>query len=112
LRSARWTMKKLLEQLSIGETVRIEGDLDRLGMTDVVLGRVLVLLADPAHAGGDDSVAVAKQLLHDPEAAPREDRALGVFAHLVLLPWSSADTTLGGPTDQSTFSGFLRCNKV
>src|SRR5262249_10819035 len=38
----------------------------------------------------------AKQLLHDPEAAPREDRALHVFAHLVFLPWVSADTTAGG----------------
>src|SRR6185312_12567451 len=58
-------------------------------MTDVVLpGRVLVLPADPAHAGGDDPGAAAKQLLHDPEAAPREDSALGVFAHLVLIPWS------------------------
>src|SRR5215470_4298711 len=74
--------EEILEQLPIGEAVRIEGDLDRLGMTDVVLlGRILVLPAHPADARGHDPVAVAKQLLHDPEAAPREDRALGVFAH-------------------------------
>src|SRR5262245_7770986 len=86
--------EEVLEQLSVGEAVRIEGDLDRLGMTDVVLrGRVLVLPADPAYAGGDDPAALAKQLLHDPEAAPREDRALGVFAHLVVLPYNQTRFT-------------------
>src|SRR5688572_3977466 len=86
--------EEVLEQLSVGEAVRIEGDLDHLGMADVVvLGRILVLPAHPAHAGGDDPVAVAKQLLHDPEAASREHCTLGVLAHLALLRWSSAKAT-------------------
>jgi hypothetical protein len=52
-------------------------------VTNVVfLGRVVVLAAHESCPSGDDSVGVAQQLLHDPGAAPSENRDLGVVAHL------------------------------
>src|SRR5690242_21868312 len=47
----------------------------------VVGGRVVVLPAGVADAGGEDSVAVAQQFLRGPETAPGEDRGLGVLVH-------------------------------
>jgi hypothetical protein len=53
----------------------------------VLVGRVVVVLpAGVSHARGDDSVAVAQQLLNAPEAAAREDRGLGVVAHRIVPP--------------------------
>jgi hypothetical protein len=80
-------LEEELEQVAIGDLLWIEDDLDRLGMAGIVLlGRVVVLAAGPSHAGGEDPVAVAQQLLHDPEAASGEDRGLGVVAHRLVLP--------------------------
>src|SRR5207344_15662 len=47
----------------------------------VIGGRVVVLPAGVADAGGDDSGAVAQQFLRGPETAPGEDRGLDVLAH-------------------------------
>src|SRR5215471_15996953 len=85
-------LEEQLQQVPIGDPVWIEGHLDRLGVPAiVVLGWVVVLAAGPSHAGGDDSVAVAQQLLHDPETASREDRGLGVVAHRFALPPNCAE---------------------
>src|ERR671918_286951 len=47
----------------------------------MLLGRVVAVAAAPSHAGGDDPGGLAQQLLHDPGAASREYRGLGVVAH-------------------------------
>src|SRR5262249_51415150 len=75
-------LEEKLQQLPIGDPLRVEGDFGRLGVAGIVLlGGVIVLTAGPSHAGGDDSIAVTQQLLHDPEASPREDSGLGAVAH-------------------------------
>src|SRR5262245_13087562 len=75
-------LEEVLEQLSIREPLRVEDDLDRLGMTPwALLAGIVALAAGPSHAGGDDPVGVAQQLLHDPRALSREDSGLGVVAH-------------------------------
>jgi hypothetical protein len=52
----------------------------------VLVGRVVVLPTGVSDPCGDDSVAVAQQLLYAPEAASRADRGLGVVAHRVVPP--------------------------
>ena len=75
-------LEEELEDVPVGGPRGIEDDLDRLGVTRmVVVGRIVVLPAGVADAGGDDSVAVAQQFLRGPETAPGEDRGLGVLAH-------------------------------
>src|SRR5438094_6225999 len=84
----------------------------------VAIGRVLVLAAGVAGAGGDHPVALAKQLLHSPETAPGEDRSLGVVPHraspldvrsqpthgnlaeLRLAPWCGRSTSPSRPTSR------------
>jgi hypothetical protein len=79
-------------------------------------GRVLVLPAGVADAGGDDSVAVAQQFLRGPETAPGQDRGLGVLAHRGpssevvlkiiaegLLAWPNRRTTM--PSSQAACNG-------
>src|SRR5919198_1904785 len=79
-------LEEVLEQLPVGEPLWVEDDLDRLRVTPrALLGRVLALAAGPSLSGGDDSVGVAQQLLHDPGAASREHCGLGVVAHRVVL---------------------------
>ena len=80
-------LEEELEDVPVGGPLGIEDDLDRLGVTRMVVGgRVLVLAARVADAGGDDSVAVAQQFLRGPEAASGEDRGLGAVANCVVLP--------------------------
>src|SRR5215472_8393579 len=99
-----------LKQIPIGDPLRIEGDLHRLGVAAIVLlGRVVVLAAGPSHAGGYDSVAVAQQLLHDPEAPSRENRSLGVVGHGLAPRFrSSAGTTFGKPAEYTRPSSQAR----
>src|SRR5262249_35094669 len=67
-------LEEVLEQVPVGDSLRIEDDLDRLGVPARVLqARVLALSAHPSDTGGNDSVRVAQQLLHDPVAAAGED---------------------------------------
>ena len=88
-------LEEELEDVPIGDPLGVEDDLDRLGVTRMVaVGRVLVLPAGVSDAGGDDAVAMAQQLLDAPEAAAREDGALGVVASwflLVLDVWAVRD---------------------
>jgi hypothetical protein len=80
-------LEEELEDVAVGDALGVEDDLDRLGVTGVVpVGRVVVLAAGVADPGGDDSVAVAQQLLDAPEAASREDGGLGVVVHGVVFP--------------------------
>ena len=75
-------LEEELEDVPVGDALGVEDDLDRLGVAGMVgVGRVLVLPTGVAHAGGDDSVAHAQELLDAPEAAPGENRGLGVLAH-------------------------------
>ena len=79
-------LEEELENGPVGGPRGIEGDFDRLGMTRMVLGgRVVILPAGVADAGGDDSVPVAQQFLRGPETAP--DRiAVSVFSLIAVLP--------------------------
>src|SRR4051794_16428411 len=73
-------LEEELEDVPVGDALRVEDDLDRLGVPGMVaVGRVVVLATGVSHPGGDDSLAVAEQVLDTPEAASGEDRGLGVF---------------------------------
>jgi hypothetical protein len=75
-------LEEELEDVPVGGPLGIEDDLDRLGVTRMVIGGgVVVLSAGVADAGGYDSVAVAQQFLCGPETAPGKDRGLGVRAY-------------------------------
>ena len=78
-------LEEELEDVPVGDALRVEDDLDRLGVAGMVaVGRVLVLPAGVADPGRDDSVALAQQLLDAPEAAAGEDRGLGVVTRTLL----------------------------
>src|SRR5262249_52996014 len=80
-------LEEKLQDVPVGGPPGIEDDLDRLGVTRMVVGgRVVVLPAGVADAGGDDSVAAAEQFLRGPETAPGEDRGLGALAHRRSFP--------------------------
>src|SRR3954453_15440119 len=80
-------LEEELEDVPVGDPLGVEDDLDRLGVPRMVaVGRVLVLATGVADPGGDDSLALAQQLLDAPEAAAREDGGLGVVVHGVVFP--------------------------
>src|SRR3954453_4659551 len=80
-------LEEELEDVPVGDPLGVEDDLDRLGVPRMVaVGRVLVLATGVADPGGDDSLALAQQLLDAPEAAAREDR--GRCCHLLPSPCS------------------------
>src|SRR3954468_10591080 len=75
-------LEEELQDVPVGDALGVEDDLDRLGVPRMVaVGRVLVLATGVADPGGDDSLALAQQLLDAPEAAAREDGGFGVVAH-------------------------------
>jgi hypothetical protein len=79
-------LKEELEDVPIGGPRRIEDDLDRLGVTGMVLSvRVVVLSACVTDAGGDDPVAVAQQFLRGPETAPART-AVSVLSLIAVPP--------------------------
>src|SRR5262249_36719605 len=78
-------LEEELQDVPVGDALRIEDDLDRLGVAGVVaVGRVVVLSTGVADPGGDHAVAVAQQLLDAPEAPSREDCGLGVITHFIF----------------------------
>src|SRR3954447_24552174 len=80
-------LEEELEDVPEGDALGVEDDLDRLRVTRMApVGRVVVVATGVSDPGGDDSVAPAQQLLNAPEAAARQDRRLGVLAHLALAP--------------------------
>src|SRR5690349_19882633 len=64
-------LEEELQDVPVAGSPGIEGDLDRLGVTRMVVGgRVIILPAGVADAGGDDPDAVAQEFLRGPETAP------------------------------------------
>src|SRR4051794_29447237 len=86
----RWVvdLEEELEDVRVRDALGVEDDLDRFGVTRMVpVGRAVVLTAGVSNPRGNDSIAVAQQLLDAPEAASREDGGLGVVAHRGLLTY-------------------------
>ena len=76
-------LEEELEDVPVRDALGVEDDLDRLGVTTgVCVGRVVALPAGVSDPGRDDSVAMAQQLLHAPEAASREDCGLTCIARV------------------------------
>src|SRR4051812_49648283 len=72
-------LEEELQDVPVGDPLRVEDDLDGLGVAGVVaVRRVRVLASGVSDAGRDDAVALAEQLLHAPEAASGEDCGLGL----------------------------------
>src|SRR5690606_18166662 len=87
LRGRIMDMEEELEQVAEADAFGIEDDLHRLCVGAMVaVGRVGYVAPAVAHARGHHTVHVAKQLLHAPEAAAGEDRALGT--HDLSSTWS------------------------
>ncbi len=77
-------LEEELEQVAVGDPLRVEDDLDRLGVGAVVaVGRVRHVAARVSDARGDDAVELADQILHAPEAAAGEDCFL--CSHVCVL---------------------------
>src|SRR5215831_13511098 len=99
-------LEEELQDVPVGGPPGIEDDLDRLGVTCMVAGgRVVVLAAGVPDPGGDDPVAVAQQFLREPETAPREDRGLGVLAHRGPSPRNCVKTTSESPAGPAARGG-------
>src|ERR1700729_973842 len=85
LRSRVVDLEEELEQVPVGDAVRIEHDLDRLGMRAVVaISRVRNVAPRVANPRADDAVELADQILDAPEAPTSKDRRLGL-SHVLLL---------------------------
>src|SRR3954453_9636330 len=80
-------LEEELQDVAVGDALGVEDDLDRLGVAGMAPVRgVLVLPTGVSDPGGDDSVAMAQQLLDAPEAAAGEDGGLGCVVHGVVFP--------------------------
>jgi hypothetical protein len=81
-------LEEELQQVPVGEPVRVEDDLDRLGVAAVVpVGRVRHVAAGVADPGRQDAGELADEILHAPETAAGED---GLFGRHDALPVSCA----------------------
>ena len=79
LRYACLFLEKEFQQLAIADTGRVEQDLDPLGMAAMVaIGGIGHVAAGVANARGRHPRQPADQILHAPEAAPRQ---YGTFGH-------------------------------
>src|SRR4051794_34174105 len=89
-------LEEELEDVAVGDLLRVEDDLDRLGMRAVVaVGRVGDVAAGVSDARRDDAGALAQQVLHSPEAAARQDRLFGRLGHRWLLPSAERSVEAG-----------------
>src|ERR1700677_4216807 len=71
-------LEEELQQVPVGDLVRVEGDLDRLRVTMVApVGRVRLVATGVADPGRDHAGELADEVLHAPEAAAGEDGLLG-----------------------------------
>ena len=78
-------LEEELEDVSVGDALRVEDDLDRLGVTRMVrVGRVVVLPAGVSDPGGDDSVA-RRSNSWTPQKQPPARIAVSVLS---LIGWS------------------------
>ena len=83
-------LEKEFQQLAIADGLRIESDLNGLGVIAVVaIGRVWHLAAGVAHPGRDHAGIPAHQILHTPEAAAGKDGSFRRNCH-VCSPWFAA----------------------
>jgi hypothetical protein len=81
-------LEEELEDLPIGRSGAVKDDFDRLGVSAVVaIGGVLDLTAGVAHAGAEDAVALADQILHPPETPAGENCGLR------LMHWLHASSS-------------------
>ena len=82
-------LEEELEQVAEGLVLRVEDDLDRLGMRAVVaVGRVGDIAAGVADSCRDHPGPLADQILHAPEATSREDGPFSGSTHdRLLLIW-------------------------
>src|SRR6185437_2930131 len=75
-------LEEEFEQRAVADLLRIEDDLDRLGVGPVMaigrVGHVAAAIADPRR---NDAGLAADQILHAPEAAAGKDGALGRRGH-------------------------------
>src|SRR5262249_44323872 len=75
-------LEEELEQVPIGDLLRVEDDLDRLGVAFVIaVGRVRNVAARVAHARGENAGPLPEEVLHSPETPTGENRLLGL-AHI------------------------------
>src|SRR3546814_5016943 len=71
-------LEEELEQLAVRRSLRIEDDLNRLGMRAVIaIGRVRHVAAGIADTGRNDARHLTDQVLHAPEAAACQYCAFG-----------------------------------
>jgi hypothetical protein len=79
-------LKEELQQVPIGDALRVEQDLDRLRMRAVVpLGRVGRLAAGVANTRAGHTIELTDQILDTPEAPARQNRLLAC-SHLSAPP--------------------------
>src|SRR5205807_5042560 len=76
-------LEEELQQLSIADFLRIENDLDRLGVGPVIaIGRVGHVAAGVADARGDHARVFANEVLHPPKAAAGEHGTFRRSCHI------------------------------
>src|SRR5580704_9454770 len=81
-------LEEELQQVAVGDPVRVEGDLDRLGVAAVVaVRRVRYVAARVADPGREHAGELADEILHAPETAAGQDGLLGRHD---VLPLSGA----------------------
>jgi len=79
-------LEEELQQVPVGRLLRVEDDLDRLGVAVVVpVGGVRHVAAGVADPGGDHAGLPADEVLHAPETAAGQDRLLGGHDALPVL---------------------------
>src|SRR6202022_3279664 len=71
-------LEEELQQVPVGHLVRVEDDLDGLGVAAVVpVGRVRHVAAAVPDPSGDHAGQLADEVLHAPETTAGQDRLLG-----------------------------------
>ena len=79
-------LEEEFEDFAEADLLRVEDDLDRLGVRAVIaIGGVRDVAAGVADAGRDHARIAAQQVLHAPEATPGQNRAFGGPCHDRLL---------------------------
>src|SRR4029453_4657426 len=80
-------LEEELEQLPVGDPLRVEDDLDRFGVRPVIaVGRVRNIAAAVANASGKNPGPLPEKILHPPEASTGENRRLSCLAHFAPPP--------------------------
>src|SRR5215470_11400818 len=86
-------LEEELEQVPIGDLLRVEDDLDGLGVGAMVaVGGVRHVAARVTDPRRDHARTLADEVLYPPEAAASQDGLLSLAAHLLALPVSSVSS--------------------